>query len=171
MELYGSLFWVLCGVASYAVASNKGNSGCAWFFIGLLLGPFGLLFAFLNPKNEKNIEKKLIKKGDMQRCPFCAELIKAEAILCHFCNKPLNDESHFNRQGILYYKDKKFNDAISMFDRVIEINAKNINAFYNRGISKRQIGDSNGSKADLITAAHLGHTGAADFLKKHNIKF
>ena len=41
MELL--LFCVLCGVVAAVVASNKGNSGVAWFFVGVLLRPIGLM--------------------------------------------------------------------------------------------------------------------------------
>ncbi len=35
------------------IANGKGRSGLAWFLVGLLLGPFGLLVAFLPPLNAK----------------------------------------------------------------------------------------------------------------------
>jgi hypothetical protein len=41
--------WLLFGVASIIVASQKNRSGCAWFALGFLLGPFGLLFILLLP--------------------------------------------------------------------------------------------------------------------------
>jgi hypothetical protein len=41
------VLWVLCAVFSAAIASSKGRSVLAWFLIGLICGPFGLLvFAF-----------------------------------------------------------------------------------------------------------------------------
>lgn len=36
------LLWVVCAVASYAIASHKHNHPRHAFFTGLLLGPFGL---------------------------------------------------------------------------------------------------------------------------------
>lgn len=37
--------WVLCGIASGMIASHKGLSFGAFFFIGLLLGVIGLIIA------------------------------------------------------------------------------------------------------------------------------
>lgn len=45
MEFLG--IWLLFGVVTAVVASNKGLSGCSWFFIGTLLGPFGFILALV----------------------------------------------------------------------------------------------------------------------------
>ena len=34
--------WLLSGIVSAMVATNKGRSGCSWFLLGFLLGPVGL---------------------------------------------------------------------------------------------------------------------------------
>ena len=39
-------FWLLCAVFSAVLARSKGRSG-AWFFVGLLFGPFGLLVGLM----------------------------------------------------------------------------------------------------------------------------
>jgi len=39
------LIWLLFGIVSAVVASNKGRSGCGWFALGVLLGPFGFILA------------------------------------------------------------------------------------------------------------------------------
>ena len=37
------VLWIICGVISSVVASNKGRGGFGWFIIGLLLGPAGVV--------------------------------------------------------------------------------------------------------------------------------
>ena len=91
------ILWILLGVLSAIVATNKGRSGCAWFVIGALLGPLGFLIALVLPKDDAQVERDAIGNGVMKKCPYCAELVKKEAIICRYCNKeftaPITEEA------------------------------------------------------------------------------
>lgn len=88
------LLWIGCGIVSAMIANSKGNSGCGWFAIGVLLGPIGLLMAFFTSDNE--LEKNF-RKGNTKKCPYCAEFVKEEARICKHCGRRLNDgESDFD---------------------------------------------------------------------------
>lgn len=84
------VFWLLCGVVSAVVASNKGRSGCGWLIVGFLLGPFGFVLSLVVSKDESSVEKEALMSGTVKKCPYCAELIKREAIICRYCGKDLN---------------------------------------------------------------------------------
>lgn len=75
------IIWVLCGFASAMVASSKGRSASGWFFMGLIFGPFGILFALFSGKEGPDENEK--------KCPFCAEFVKREAVVCKHCGKEL----------------------------------------------------------------------------------
>jgi len=75
------IIWLCCGIAAAMVASSKGRSTGGWFFLGILLGPFGLIFALLAGKEGP-------AQGE-RKCPFCAEFIKKEAVVCKHCGRDL----------------------------------------------------------------------------------
>lgn len=83
------LFWVLMGLVVAIVASSKGRSGFAWFLYGVVIWPVALVHAIVMPATAASIETKAMAEGDRRRCPFCAELIKAEAKVCRFCGREL----------------------------------------------------------------------------------
>lgn len=80
------LIWLACGIAAGMIASNKGNSGCLWFGLGILLGPLGLMGAALTQRDPSRDREIGLMEGSLRLCPYCAEAINVEARRCRFCN-------------------------------------------------------------------------------------
>jgi ribosomal protein L32 len=83
------VIWFFCGIASAAIASNKGLNSGAWFIIGFLFGPLGILAALTKSKTNNKIENEALKEGSAVKCPYCAETIKSEARVCKHCGRDL----------------------------------------------------------------------------------
>jgi hypothetical protein len=82
------IWFLLAGLVGYA-ASKKGRSEIAYFLLSLLLSP---LVGFLILLVAGDDEEGTLQRGELKKCPYCAELIKIEAIKCKHCGADLNSE-------------------------------------------------------------------------------
>jgi hypothetical protein len=51
-----------------------------------------MLMRYMGPKKQ-NSEPTVLAVGESRICPFCAETIKAAAVICRFCNRELRGSS------------------------------------------------------------------------------
>lgn len=71
------IFLLLCGFISSLIGNKKGET-ISSFFLGVLLGPIGIIIV-------------LLTKGNRITCPYCRKLINSEATKCPYCQSEISE--------------------------------------------------------------------------------
>ena len=86
---YIILVAICLGVIPGFIAQSKGRSFVGWWLYGAALFIVALPHSLIISKDTQKIEREQIAAGTSKKCPFCAEIIKAEARVCRFCGRDL----------------------------------------------------------------------------------
>jgi len=80
----------IIGCIPAAIASSKGRSFFAWWLYGALLFIVALIHSLVIKKDIRALEQSQLDSG-LVKCPYCAEMIKPEAIKCKHCGSDVKE--------------------------------------------------------------------------------
>jgi hypothetical protein len=86
MELI--VFWFGLAIVVGVIAGSRGRNGFGWFLLAVVISPLlaGILaIALPSPQTQR----EQLHKWNSRKCPFCAELVRNEAIVCKHCGRDL----------------------------------------------------------------------------------
>lgn len=84
------LIWFVCAFTAMIVAQSRNASAGLAFVLGLLLGPFGIVIAFvLKPRTAVVVAAAAGAKppGFERECPYCKSTIPTDASVCRYCQR------------------------------------------------------------------------------------
>jgi len=83
-------FWLLFAATVGWLAHQKGRSGIALFLISVVFSPLiGLIVVLVIKPSDEVMEQRALLSGEGKICPFCAEVVRAEAVTCKHCGKDI----------------------------------------------------------------------------------
>lgn len=88
MELF--IICAIIGCIPAAIAKSKGHSFLGWWIYGALLFIIALIHSLVIKRDIRAIEQSQLDEG-LAKCPFCAEMIKPDAIKCKHCGSCVKD--------------------------------------------------------------------------------
>ncbi len=90
MEITLIIVWLLLCALVGKVGEGRGHSLASGFLVSLFLSPLvGLLFVLVFSGDPKAKRKAALASGQLQVCPFCAEMIQRAAVVCPHCRNAI----------------------------------------------------------------------------------
>jgi len=116
---------LLLGIIGAMISSKKGSE-VEGFFLGFILGPIGIIIAFL-----------LV--GNRTKCPYCKEYVAPDSVKCPNCQADLSENSEDEKESFNIEKEQKKCPSCKEKIKLEALKCKHCGAIFNPDDVKKQI--------------------------------
>ena len=120
--------WLVCGLIGAIICEQKGRNSAGGLLLGVFFGPIGVIICAVLEKNERVLEKRTLRSGEMRKCPYCAEPLRWEASVCRYCGREVSPSSLL-AEGISLSKSGHKPEARRILEQIVRQERNNEKAW------------------------------------------